>query len=62
VGVLVISGPAGVGKTSVAFEVSLHLPAAEVGHAARRLLAAPAHGPLDWIVGRDAANPADGST
>lgn len=31
--VLVVSGPAGVGKTSVAFEVSLHLQAAEIGHA-----------------------------
>ena len=30
---LVIAGPAGVGKTSVAFEVSLHLQAAKVGHA-----------------------------
>ncbi len=31
--VLVISGPAGVGKTSVAFEVSLHLQAAQIKHA-----------------------------
>lgn len=33
VAVLVISGPAGVGKTSVAHEASLHLQAAEVAHA-----------------------------